>query len=217
MLTPFKLHGRAVELEPLDPTHVLGLAKAAGEDRSSFVYSEVPDGIGEFEAYVEQNVKLARSGRQVPFAIRLLAEDRIVGATRFMDLEVFEWPPPWPPGVTKGRAPSDERPPSVCEIGGTWYAASVQRTIVNTETKLLLLSHAFEAWGVLRVTLKTDSRNDRSRAAIVRIGASFEGIRRVHSPSFDGGVRDTAYYSIVSSEWEDVRARLTTMRDKSRS
>ena len=129
---------------------------------------------------------------------------------------MFEWPPPWPPGVTRGPAPSDERPPSVCEIGGTWYAASVQRTIVNTEAKLLLLTHAFENWRVLRVTLKTDSRNERSRVAILRIGATFEGIRRVHAPAVDGGVRDTAYYSIVSSEWPEVRTRLAPMRDASR-
>jgi N-acetyltransferase len=213
MLTAPTLFGRFVRLEPLAPEHVDGLAEAAAEDRSSFGYSAVPDGRAEFAEYVRQNVELAATGRQIPFAVCRLADDRIVGSTRFMDLEVFCWPPPWPPGVTHGPAPTDGQPPSVAEIGGTWYSASAQRTVVNTECKLLLLTYAFEAWGVLRVTLKTDSRNDRSRRAIERIGAVFEGIRRVHSPAVDGGTRDTAYFSIVKAEWPAIKERLTTWRD----
>jgi RimJ/RimL family protein N-acetyltransferase len=114
----------------------------------------------------------------------------------------------------RGPAPSDDTPPTVAEIGGTWYAASAQRTVVNTECKLLLLSYAFDTWGVLRVTMKTDTRNERSRVAILRIGARFEGIRRVHAPAVDGAVRDTAYYSIVAAEWPEVRARLESLRDR---
>lgn len=207
------LEGRFVRLEPLTLAHVRGLAEAAAEDRSSFAYSSVPDGEAAFTEYVAENVELAESGRQIPFAVRRLNDDRIVGSTRFMDLEVFCWPPPWPPGVTHGPAPTDEQPPSVAEIGGTWYSASAQRTVVNTECKLLLLTHAFDVWGVLRVTLKTDSRNDRSRRAIERIGAAFEGIRRVHAPAVDGRTRDTAYYSIVGAEWPPIKAQLTAWRD----
>lgn len=181
---------------------------------ASFAYSSVPEGDAEFGEYVEHNVELARSGRQIAFAVRRLADGRIVGSTRFMDLEVFEWPPPWPPGVTHGPAPSDDRPPTVAEIGGTWYSAAAQRTVVNTECKLLMLSHAFEVWGVLRVTLKTDSRNERSRRAIERIGAVFEGIRRVHAPAVGGGTRDTAYYSIVKDEWPPIKARLVDWREQ---
>ena len=214
VLTSPTLRGRFVQLEPLATSHIPGLVAAAAEDRSSFTFSEVPDGVAEVRNYVEKNIELARSGRQVPFTVRQLKTDRIVGATRFMDLEVFEWPPPWPPGVTRGPAPSDDNPPSVVEVGGTWYAASAQRTVVNTECKLLLLSYAFDTWGVLRVSLKTDARNERSRTAILRIGARLEGIRRVHAPAVDGGVRDTAYYSIVASEWPEVHAHLEALRDR---
>jgi hypothetical protein len=97
----------------------------------------------------------------------------------------------------------------VAEIGSTWLASSAQRSGSNTESKLLMLSHAFDSWGVLRVTLKTDSRNARSRRAIERIGARFEGIRRAHARAVDGSVRDTAYYSIIRPEWPGVRAALT--------
>jgi RimJ/RimL family protein N-acetyltransferase len=208
------LRGRFVQLEPLAGRHIPGLIAAAGEDRTSYHFSEVPDGLEQVTRYVEENVDLALSGRQIPFAVRLLADERIVGATRFMDLEVFQWPPPWPPGVTRGPAPDDDTPPSVTEIGGTWYAASAQRTVVNTECKLLLLAYAFDTWRVLRVTLKTDARNERSRTAILRIGARLEGIRRVHAPAVDGAVRDTAYYSIIASEWPEIRSRLEAMRDR---
>jgi len=214
VFTPPTLRGSAVQLEPIRPDHLAGLAAAADEDRSSFGYTDVSQGEDQFAGFIATCAQLLASGRQIPFAVRLLAEDRIVGATRFMDLEVFTWPPPWPPGVNQGPPPTDDTPPSVGEIGGTWYAASVQRTIVNTECKLLLLSHAFDHWQSLRVTLKTDARNERSRTAIERIGASFEGIRRVHSAAVDGSVRDTAYYSIVSSEWPTIKVRLTEMRDR---
>nr|WP_261567718.1 GNAT family protein [Frankia gtarii] len=99
-------------------------------------------------------------------------------------------------------------PPSVAEIGGTWLAASAQRTAVNTEAKLLLLGHAFDTWAALRVCLKTDARNARSRAAIERLGARFEGVRRAHMLAFDGTARDSAYYSILRAEWPGVRAGL---------
>jgi N-acetyltransferase len=214
VLTAPTLDGRFVRLEPLSFDHVRGLVEAAREDRSSFALSSVPDGEAAFADYVRENVELAATGRQLPFAVRRLGDDRIVGSTRFMDLEVFCWPPPWPPGVTHGPAPTDGQPPAVAEIGGTWYSASAQRTVVNTECKLLLLTYAFDDWKVLRVTLKTDSRNDRSRRAIERIGGVFEGIRRVHAPSVDGQTRDTAYYSIVKDEWPPIKERLTAWRDE---
>ena len=133
---------------------------------------------------------------------------RVVGSTRFLDLEVFRWPPPWPPGVGRGPVPSDGQPPVVAEIGSTWLAPSAQRTGVNAECKLLMLRHAFDVWSVLRVTLKTDARNQVSRDAIERLGATFEGVRRAHSPASDGSIRDTAYYSILRPEWPAVCDRL---------
>jgi len=103
--------------------------------------------------------------------------------------------------------------PSAAEVGGTWLAASVQRTGVNTETKLLMLAHAFEAWGVRRVTLKTDACNVQSRTAIERIGARAEGIRRAHMPALDGTIRDKAYYSIIAAEWPMIRQHLRQLLD----
>ncbi|MCM3923073.1 GNAT family N-acetyltransferase [Frankia sp. AiPs1] len=113
-----------------------------------------------------------------------------------------------PPREASTASDSPEAPPSVAEIGSTWLAASAQRTAVNTETKLLLLGHAFDTWATLRVCLKTDARNARSRAAIERLGARFEGVRRAHVLAFDGTARDSAYYSIVRAEWPAVRAGL---------
>ena len=141
-------------------------------------------------------------------ALRRLADQRVVGSTRFLDLDVFAWPSPWPPGVSAGPEPSAGRPPSVAEIGSTWYAASAQRTGVNAACKLLMLTHAFDVWEILRVTLKTDARNAASRGAIERLGAQYEGVRRAHFPAQDGGIRDTAYYSVIASEWPEVRAGL---------
>ncbi|WP_028045703.1 GNAT family N-acetyltransferase [Cellulomonas sp. URHE0023] len=205
MLTPSTISGRHVRLEPLSLDHVDGLAAAGRGERGSFGYTWVPDGLEDTETYVRSALRQARS---VPFAVRRLADDTIVGSTRFLDLEVFETPTPWPPGVAVGSEPSDDRPPSVAEIGSTWYSAGAQRSAVNTETKLLLLTHAFEVWRVLRVTLKTDARNAASRAAIERIGGRFEGVRRAHTMATDGTVRDSAYYSIVAAEWTGVRDQL---------
>jgi N-acetyltransferase len=208
VLTPLVLEGRSVRLEPLVLGHSDDLARAAAEDRSTYRYTWVPDGPADAERYVQAALDHQAGGRALPWAVRRLSDGRIVGSTRFLDLEVFGWPPPWPPGVTQGPEPSDERPPSVVEIGSTWYATTAQRTGVNAEVKLLQLTHAFERWQALRVTLKTDARNTASRRAIERLGAAFEGVRRAHSPASDGTVRDSAYYSIVASEWPDVRRAL---------
>lgn len=208
MLTPLVLEGRSVRLEPLVPDHADELARAAAEGRGAYGYTWVPDGPADAARYVRAALDHQAGGRALPWAVRRLSDDRIVGSTRFLDLEVFAWPPPWPPGVARGPEPSDERPPSVLEIGSTWYAATAQRSGVNPQVKLLQLTHAFEAWSALRVTLKTDARNTASRRAIERLGAAFEGVRRAHAPASDGTVRDSAYYSIVATEWSDVRRGL---------
>jgi len=116
--------------------------------------------------------------------------------------------PPWPPGVGRGPEPTDNQPPSVLEIGSTWYARSAQRTAVNTEVKWLQLVHAFDVWRVLRVSFKTDARNRASRQAIERLGAQSEGIRRAHALASDGSVRDSAYFSIVQAEWPATKHNL---------
>jgi N-acetyltransferase len=201
MLTPVTLYGSLVCLEPMKTEHVYDLCEAASEDRSTYAYTNVPNGIEETKYYIDKALAAYSKGRELPFVVRHIETGRIVGTTRFLDLEVFSWPPPWPPGVGVGALPTDTDPPTVAEIGSTWYASSVQRTGVNTECKLLMLTHAFNVWHTIRVTLKTDARNLRSRSAIQRLGATFEGIRRAHVPANDGSVRDTAYYSILSEEW----------------
>jgi N-acetyltransferase len=212
VLSPFALEGAGVRLEPLAPEHAPALAAAAAGRRDSFGYTWVPDGDEDARRYVEAALADRDTGRTVPFAVRRLSDRRLVGSTRFLDLDVFVWPPPWPPGVGRGPAPTDSQPPTVAEIGSTWYAAQAQRTGVNPACKLVMLRHAFEIWQVLRVTLKTDARNAASRAAIERLGAQFEGVRRAHGPAQDGTARDTAYYSVTAAEWpavrENLRARL---------
>jgi N-acetyltransferase len=208
VLSPFTLEGHGVRLEPLAAAHAADLAAAAAGDRSGDAYTWVPDGADDAQRYVAAALAAARGGRSVPFGIRHLASGRVVGSTRFHDLDVFTWPPPWPPGIGRGPEPSDERPPTVAEIGSTWLAPAARGTGVNPACKLLLLAQAFEIWRVARVTLKTDARNKASRAAIDRIGASFEGVRRAHGPATDGTIRDTAYFSILAGEWPAVRDHL---------
>jgi RimJ/RimL family protein N-acetyltransferase len=193
------LEGEVVRLEPLEPRHAPGLASAA-TDRASYRYTWVPAGAQEALKYVAEALRERDRGAGVPFAVVLQETDGVVGTTRFLDLQVFE--------ASGVRLPELGESPTVAEIGSTWYAASAQRTAVNTECKLLMLRHAFEHWRVLRVTLKTDARNARSRAAIERIGARFEGVRRVHVPASDGTLRDSAYYSIIREEWPPIRSRL---------
>lgn len=208
MLGPITLYGSLVCLEPMSIEHLHDLCAAASEDRSTYAYTNVPNGMEETKRYIHNALTAYSKGRELPFVVRHLETGSVVGTTRFLDLEIFSWPPPWPPGVGIGPLPTDTNPPTVAEIGSTWYAPSVQRTGVNTECKLLMLTHAFNVWHTIRVTLKTDARNVRSRSAIQRLGATFEGIRRAHVPANDGSVRDTAYYSILIEEWPCVNKNL---------
>lgn len=187
------LTGTHVALEPLSHEHVDALAAAASLDRGTFGYTQVPDGHDETVAYVDWLVEDAANGRAAPFAQRRLADDTIVGCTRFMS-----------PLSPLGRNDPDE-----IEIGGTWLATSAQRTAVNTEAKLLLLTHAFEVWSVQRVAICTDARNTQSREAIEHLGAHFEGILRRHrrsTRSVDATrLRDTAAYAITVDDWPALR------------
>lgn len=208
-LTPFTLKGRHVRLEPLSVDHADDLALASSGDRRSYGFTTVPDGSTETASYVQRALSGAATGRELPFAVRRLADGAIVGTTRFLDLEVFQWPPSSPSAA--GPSPSDAHPPSAGEIGSTWYAPSAQRTVVNTECKFLLLEHAFQVWGSRRICFKTDARNEASRRAIQRIGGQFEGIRRRHVAAVDGTIRDSAYFSILAEEWPAVRARFAAL------
>jgi RimJ/RimL family protein N-acetyltransferase len=198
------LPGRFVRLEPLAREHGPALAAAAAVDRSTFAYTWVPDGEDGAAAYVDDALAEEATGNHLPFAVVRLdgpRRDEVVGSTRFIDTAPWRWAPAYPERQRTGV-------PDTVEIGHTWLGASAQRTAVNTEAKLLLLTHAFETWGVYRVRLKTDARNDRSRAAITRLGAQFDGVLRAHQPGADGTVRDTATFSIVADEWPTVRAGL---------
>ena len=200
MFPPLTLEGTHVRLEPLALAHVPALAGAASGPRGTYALTWVPEGEAAMLRYVEEAIALREGGAAVPFATVQRATGRVIGSTRFFNFEYFRWPD----GVR--AAP---QPPDAVEIGWTWLAADAQRTAANTDAKLLMLTHAFESWRVLRVNLRTDARNARSRAAIERLGARLDGILRAHLPAADGGVRDTATYSLLASEWPAAKARLS--------
>ncbi|MCU1358832.1 MAG: acetyltransferase, ribosomal protein N-acetylase [Ilumatobacteraceae bacterium] len=196
-LEPFTLTGNAVRLEPLALHHAPGLLAAADVDRSSYGFTPVPADLAAMEEYIAWLLGDARRDQVVPFAQRRVADDALVGCTRFLNLA---W---WP----------QRQHPTEVEIGGTWLGADAQRGPINTEAKLLLLTHAFEQWGVHRVAICTDALNQKSRRAIERIGATFEGVLRQHRAStghatVPGTPRDTAAYSIIADEWPAIRAGL---------
>jgi N-acetyltransferase len=200
-LVPVVLSGRYVRLEPLTLSHVPGLMDAATGPRETFLWTVVPEAEKAMHQYVEQALEEQRQGRQIPFATVDARTSKVVGSTRFCNVE--RWP--WPPESPRARPPGCA---DAVEIGYTWLHPSAQRSAINTEAKRLMLAHAFEVWEVYRVTLKTDERNTRSRAAIERIGGRLDGLLRGHMPGADGDVRTSAVYSIVASEWPVVRARL---------
>jgi RimJ/RimL family protein N-acetyltransferase len=198
---PVTLTGVHVRLEPLSLEHVEPLLLAALEDRSTYRWTTVPDSESAMREYVSGALDLAARNEVVPFVTRLAEGGRVVGTTRFANFEYHGWP-------VSHRLHRPEGQPDAVEIGWTWLAASAQRTPVNTEAKLLMLRHAFETWRVHCVRLKTDRRNERSRAAIERIGGRFDGIIRAHSPGADGSLRDSAYFSILAEEWPEVERGL---------
>ena len=191
------LTGRYVTLEPLAIEHIAAIALAGTGDRSTFAYTQVPDGSDEAAEYVAWLLDDAAHDRVTPFVQRRFDDATVVGCTRFLN-------PLWP----LGRDHPDE-----VEIGGTWLSSSAQRTAINTEAKLLLLTHAFEVWNVQRIAVCTDARNEQSRRAIERLGAQFEGVLRRHRRSTHAGdgdqLRDTATYAITIDDWPDVRQMLT--------
>ena len=195
------LEGRFVRLDPLSMDHVAAVAAAASGPRETYGWTWVPDGPAETEAYLRTILAEQASGRGLPFATVSRESGKIVGVTRFLNIEYWAWPE----GNANQRGANL---PDAVEIGGTWLSAAAQRTPINTEAKLLMLRHAFETWHVHRVRLMTDSRNARSRAAIERIGGKLDGILRAHTPGSDGAIRDSAVYSLIEAEWPAVRAKL---------
>jgi N-acetyltransferase len=201
LVVPVALEGRWVRLEPLTAEHAPALLQAASGPRDTYGLTLVPGTVAETAAYIETALGEQAARRSLPFATVDRATGRVVGSTRFLNIEYWAWPE----GSAHQRGV--ERP-DVAEIGATWLAASAQRTAINTEAKLLMLTHAFEGWRVHRVSLMTDARNRRSRDAILRLGARFDGVLRAARPASDGAIRDTAAFSILEAEWPAVRAGL---------
>lgn len=187
-IQPVTLRGKFIQLEPLRKQHApeLTIAGAEAEMWKYMLYGEVTD-LEKMEVWVEDILSRAVGGRELPFAVRDLASDTIVGATRFLDIRAKDH------GV---------------EIGGTWYAPSFRQTYVNPEAKYLLMRHAFETLGCIRVQFKTDSRNTRSIAAILKLGAKQDGVFRNHLILDDGVIRDSVFFSVIDSEWPGVKAGL---------
>jgi RimJ/RimL family protein N-acetyltransferase len=190
-IRPILLEGGNVRLEPLKEAHVPALAEiGVGQDFWDFmVYGDMRNE-EDMRGWVMDILSRAEKRTDLPFAVVHLASGRVAGATRYLNIMPID----------RGL-----------EIGGTWYGTDFQRTVVNTECKYLLLKHAFETLECIRVQLKTDSRNERSQKAIERIGAKKEGVLRNHMILPDGYYRHSVFYSILDSEWPDVKKRLKEM------
>jgi RimJ/RimL family protein N-acetyltransferase len=199
-LAPTLLAGRHVRLEPLARSHIPGLLAAAREDPALYQWSAIPQGVNEMAQYVDLAIAWREAGTALPFASVRSADGAVIGSTRFFLIERWAWP--------AGHAGAARGGPDGCEIGYTWLSAGAVRSAANTEAKLLMLRHAFEAWEVHGVCFHTDVRNERSRAALARIGARFEGVLRAHRLAADLTPRDSARFSIVRAEWPAVKERL---------
>lgn len=188
---PVTLEGKAVRLEMLATHHAEDLF-LAGRDEGIWRYMPCPppSNVEDIQAFISEALEAHSKGCEIPFAIIDRATSRAVGSTRYLDIQ---------------------REHSSLEIGWTWLAKAQQRTRMNTECKYLLLRHAFEELGAIRVQLKTDARNLRSQRAIERLGAKREGTLRRQRRLWDGYVRDTVYYSILHSEWPGLKQRLEAL------
>jgi N-acetyltransferase len=204
------LPGRHVRLEPLGYRHSAGLLAAATRGAVTkpdlYRWSPVPQNAEEVRQYVEQAAALRDRRVAVPFAVVRLADDTVIGSTRFHQLDFWPWPAA---DVTTGPPA-----PDAVEIGWTWLSRDAIRTGANTDQKRLMLTHAFETWRVRSVCLHTDARNDRSRAAIERIGARLDGILPAHRLGADLKPRDSARYSITADRWPDVKDHLSKLSQR---
>src|ERR1022692_1714483 len=191
--TPARLEGSVVRLEPIRHDHAeifWGVAKDSLDD----IFQWIPYRMKtheDFQRLVKKAFEEQERGESVVFATVERSSGRVIGSTRFMNID---------------------RANRRVEIGSTWIAPAWQRTAVNTEAKYLMLRHAFEVWKCMRVELKTDGLNQKSRNAILRIGAKEEGTLRRHLVTWNGRVRDTVYFSILDDEWTEVKANLEAMR-----
>jgi N-acetyltransferase len=185
---PVILIGKIVRLEPLSEAHIPSLAKVGLEDKIwRFMRYGNVETVEQLTTWVRELLELESKGSDLPFTVIHLSSGEAVGCTRYLNID------------TRERA---------LEIGGTWYGLDYQGTLVNTECKYLLLKHAFEVLGCVRVWFKTDARNLRSQRAIERLGAVKEGVLRNHMILPDGYIRDSVIYSILPNEWPEVKHTL---------
>jgi N-acetyltransferase len=187
-IQPITLTGRTVRLEPLSTDHAPGLWAVGAEPE---IWTYMPYGpivsLDQMQGWVEEMLRRKAKGADLPFAVIDLASGQPVGATRYMTVE--------PPNRS-------------LEIGGTWYGRQFRRTRVNTESKYLLLSHAFDGLGCVRVQFRTDLRNERSQRALERLGAVREAVLRKHILMTDGYQRSSVFYSIIDDEWPEIKKKL---------
>jgi RimJ/RimL family protein N-acetyltransferase len=194
-ISPTTLEGRGIRLEPLGPQHADELTAAATDGRLwELWFTSVPEA-DQVSRYVTDALAGQAAGHMLPWAVRELTNGRVIGTTRYHDI-----------------VPVVDR----VEIGWTWYALSWQRSHVNTTCKLLLFQHAFETLGCKVVGLRTDNFNFRSQRAIEALGAKRDGVIRHHYLRRDGSVRDSVMYSVLATEWPDVKKHLITRLDRAR-
>ncbi|MBI5423366.1 MAG: GNAT family N-acetyltransferase [Opitutae bacterium] len=189
---PILLEGQHVRLEPLDERHRAPMLATAQQlpDVFQWFLTDTLAKPAVFHPWFDDGLRNSAVGTDVAWAVVRRSDGKIVGSTRYLDIR----------RANRGL-----------EIGNTWYAREAQRSAINTEAKYLLLRHAFESLGAVRVQLKTDERNEASRRAIARIGGQFEGILRKYQARFDGYVRNTAMFSLIAEDWPANRARLEAM------
>jgi RimJ/RimL family protein N-acetyltransferase len=191
---PVMLTGKYVRLEPMTEEHLPGLTEiGVGQSFWDFMLYGRMDSVEDMRVWVRDIISRSENGTDLPFVVIHLASGRVAGATRYLNI-----------------TPMDRG----LEVGGTWYGTEFQRTAVNTECKFLLLCHAFETLGAIRVQLKTDLRNERSQKAIERLGAKKEGVLRNHMILPNGRYRDSVFYSILDVEWMDVKKNLAEMMSR---
>ena len=186
-IEPATLEGNHVRLEPLSLAHHAELCEVGFDEE---LWRWIPQNVctpEDMRAYIEEALRSQAQGTALPFATLDKTSGRAIGSTRFGNID---------------------RVNRHVEIGWTWLGPAWQRTAANTEAKYLMLRHAFETWKCLRVEFKTDSLNERSRAALLRIGAKEEGVFRNHVVTWTGRIRHSVYYSIIDSEWPEVKSRL---------
>ena len=189
IVAPLTLEGSVVRLEPIRPNHAQLFWEAA-KDALDDIFRWIPYSMktpADFESLVDKAFEEQERGESIVFATVERSSGRVVGSTRFMNID---------------------RANRRVEIGSTWIAPAWQRTAVNTEAEYLMLRHAFEVWQCVRVELKTDALNQKSRNAILRLGAKEEGTLRKHLVTWTGRIRDSVYFSILDTEWPEVKARL---------